>query len=530
MSFGRVGTIRLRVTAFAGVLLFIALAVTSSFAQSVDGSGVPVRLDGKEVFRLHSGVDQLDVAQRAALVEERLYDLALNPFRPSGDFSLRSLDGRTDILFGDRFVVAVTDADAAVEGMSRPDLAASRLEVIRTEVNARRATYWKPQTVAFGFAVMIVLSIVMWFAVGFARRHLAARIAALSAEHTAVRFGFARALAFARTGVLLAAVAIYFVIAMFAFPRSRFVAIELADGLVNALATVWKDVSTYAPNLLFLVVIGALTWTVVRLARYFFSEVSKGTIALPGFDPEWAQPTHKIVAFLLIALALVMAFPYLPGSQSRAFQGVSLFLGLLLSMSSSSAISNLIAGVILTYTGAFRMGDRVKIADAVGDIVGKTLLVTRVRTNKNVDIAIPNALVLTSQIINYSRAASSEGAILHTSISIGYDAPWRRVHELLIAAAAMTEDVLEDPKPFVQQTSLDDFYVTYEINVYTRNPWRTAGIKSELHQNIMDQFNEAGVEIMSPHFAALREGNRTAIPESYLPEDYEAPSFRIPPK
>ncbi len=176
------------------------------------------------------------------------------------------------------------------------------------------------------------------------------------------------------------------------------------------------------------------------------------------------------------------------------------------------------------------MGDRVKIADAVGDVVGKTLLVTRVRTIKNVDIAIPNALVLSSHIVNYSRAARAEGVILHTSVTIGYNSQWRQIHELLIAAAKKTADVIDEPAPFVLQTSLDDFYVTYELNVYTRNPWRMAVIYSDLHLNIQDTFNEAGVEIMSPHFASIRDGNAQATPETYLPENYEAPEFRILPR
>lgn len=527
----------------------IALAAVTAGAQPAEATGVPVRLDGKELFRLRHGIDQLPVDERARLIEDRLYDLALNPFRPSGDFELRELDGRTDILFGERFVMAVTDEDAASEGVPRSQLAARRLDLIQLEVAARRTTYWKPERLAISLLATAAFTVVMWFFVGFVRRRLAVKVAQLAAEEPKpdettprlephamrripVQHMLARVVSAARTAFLFVSVGFYAFVVMSFFPRSRFVAASTLDSLLDVFARIWKGFAGYAPNLLFLIVIVFITYLVIRVVRFFFAEISRGSITLPGFEQEWAEPTYKICVFLIIALSAVMAFPYLPGSDSQAFQAISLFLGLLISLSSSSAISNMIAGVILTYTGAFRMGDRVKIADAVGDVVGKTLLVTRVRTIKNVDIAIPNALVLSSHIVNYSRAVRTgpDGVILHTAVTIGYDAPWRQVHELLIAAALKTADVAEEPRPFILQTSLNDFYVTYELNVYTKNPWRMAVIYSDLHTNIQDAFNEAGVEIMSPHYASVRDGNATAIPETYLPENYQAPAFRILPK
>ncbi|NJR31574.1 MAG: mechanosensitive ion channel [Chamaesiphon sp. CSU_1_12] len=233
---------------------------------------------------------------------------------------------------------------------------------------------------------------------------------------------------------------------------------------------------------------------------------------------------------MIIAFAAIVAFPYLPGAKSPAFQGVSVFLGLLLSLGSSAAVANVVAGVILIYTRAFEVGDRVKVGEAVGDIVEKTLLVTRIRTIKNVVITIPNAAVLNAQIINYSAAAQDPNTpplILHTTITLGYDVPWRTVHQALIGAANATSSILPEPTPFVLQTSLDDFYVSYEINAYTNTPKIMARIYSELHQNIQDKCNEVGIEILSPHYRAVRDGNQNTIPESYLPADYIVPGFRI---
>jgi len=258
--------------------------------------------------------------------------------------------------------------------------------------------------------------------------------------------------------------------------------------------------------------------------------IGRGSIRFAGFHEEWAEPTYKIVRFLVIVFAAIACFPYVPGSKSEGFRGIAVFLGLLISLGSAAAIGNVIAGVVLTYMRPFRVGDRVKIADTFGDVTEKTLLVTRVRTIKNVDITIPNAQVLSSHIINFSSSAKVPPAlILHTNVTIGYDAPWRKVHELLIASAHATTHILAKPEPFVLQTSLNDFYVTYEINAHTDQPNLMATIYAELHQNIQDKFNEAGVEIMSPHYTQIRDGNKTAIPDQYLPKTYRPSGLRISP-
>ena len=226
---------------------------------------------------------------------------------------------------------------------------------------------------------------------------------------------------------------------------------------------------------------------------------------MPGFYPEWAEPTFKLALFLIIALALVVALPFLPGFGSPAFQGISVFLGVLLSLGSSAAVANIVARVILIYTRAFRVGDRIKINDAIGDIVEKSLFVTRIRTIKNVVITIPNGTVLTSQIINCSALAEDPNyyLILHTTVTLGYDLPWRKIHQVLIDAALATSHILAEPVPFILQTSLDDFYVSYEINAYTNQPTLMARIYSELHQNIQEKCNEADIEILSPHYRSF---------------------------
>jgi small-conductance mechanosensitive channel len=329
--------------------------------------------------------------------------------------------------------------------------------------------------------------------------------------------------------VLIALAYLYTTLLFSFFEFTKTWSASLIDYILKPLGIVFLAFINFLPNLFFIVVIIFVIRFVIKFIKLFFIEVEKGTITLPGFYLEWARPTFKIVRFLIIAFTAVVIFPYLPGSDSGAFRGISIFLGVLLSLGSVSAVANIVAGVVLTYMRPFKIGDRVRIADTIGDVVEKTLLITRVRTIKNVDVTIPNSMVLGSHIINFSSSAQERGLILHTGVTIGYDAPWRKVHELLIAAAEATEHILKEPKPFILQNSLDNSYVSYELNAYTDKPNIMTSIYSELHQNIQDKFNEAGVEIVSPQYSAVRDGNKIAIPQDYLPKNYITPAFRIFP-
>lgn len=332
---------------------------------------------------------------------------------------------------------------------------------------------------------------------------------------------------YARYVVNILLILIYLTGVFSVFPQTRGVVTNTLTSIFQTIEKGWQGFVGYLPSLLSLVVIIVITYYGLKLIRFLFNEVEKGTITLSGFHSEWAIPTYQLVRFLVIALALVLAFPYLPGSSSPAFQGVSVFIGLLFSLGATSVVANIVSGVVLTYTRAFHVGDRVKIADTIGDVIEKGLLITRIRTIKNVEISIPNGMVMGSHIINYSVVSQEHGLILNTTITLGYDIPWRLIHETLIKAAQATNGILAEPRPFVLQTSLDDFYVSYEINAYTEQPNKMAVIYSDLHQNIQDFCNEAGIEILSPHYGALRDGNPSTIPSDYLPKDYQAPPFQI---
>lgn len=297
--------------------------------------------------------------------------------------------------------------------------------------------------------------------------------------------------------------------------------------VVDPLKKITNSFINFLPNLIFIIIIIIVNRYISRLSKLFFDQIKDDNIKIAGFHREWAEPTYKIVRFLIIAFTVIMVYPYLPGSDSEAFKGVSVMLGILLSMGSTTIISNAVSGIILTYMYAFKEGDRVKIGDTIGDVIEKTLLVTRIKTVKNVIISIPNSSVMSNHIINYSSSVGKENLILHTTVTLGYDVPWRLIHTTLIDAANRTANILKTPAPFVLQTSLDDFYVAYEINAYTDKPHMMSKIYSELHQNMQDACNENGIEILSPGYHAVRDGNQSTIPADYLPKDYKAPGFNL---
>jgi small-conductance mechanosensitive channel len=508
-------------------------------------AGVPVVVDGQTLFQVHARLFTFSAEDRAKAVAKKVAWLAKQPLRQIQALAVSDEGNITEITSQDTVLMTVTDADAKIAGESRQALAQQLADRIRSAAEAlHKATSLKTILLAALYTLLATVVLVVIFKLlGFGFRRIYAKLRSWHGVYIrSIRIQKLELLPAERilqllifiAKVLRAALSLVFVYAYLTvvlnfFPWTRGYASILLQYTLSPLRTVWQEATAYLPNIFFVAVILAVAYYVSRFAKFVFREIGKETITFPGFYPEWAEPTYKIVRFMILAFTAVIIFPYLPGSKSPAFQGVSIFLGLLLSLGSSSAVANVVAGSVLTYTRAFQIGDRVKIGDATGDVTEKTLLVTRIRTIKNVNIAIPNAMVLNSHIINFGALDGEESLILHTGVTIGYDAPWRKVHELLIAAALATKDILREPKPFVYQTSLDDFYVSYELNAHTNKPNEMARIYSDLHQNIQDRFNEAGLEIMSPHYSSMRDGNSIAIPEDYLSKSYRAPAFRVLP-
>ena len=503
----------------------------------------PVIADGRTLFYIQVGVYSYTPEQRANGISRRIERLYRDPTAYLDLIRVEDHEEATEIAYKDMFIMGVSDADAKAAGRDRRILAKQYAQVIKQTTLELQYAY-STKAIVKGAVYTLIATLVLVLALILLKQGFKKLYAIINSWRTTkfhsiqiqkvqllssgqISEAMIRLARFGRLVITLALLDIYLTLAFSFFPWTQSYASHLYETVMGPLRDVVAAMVGYLPNVFYIAAIGLVTYFAIRIIRFLFVEVGKGAIEIPGFYPDWALPTFKIARIMLLALAAIMAFPYLPGSDSLAFKGMSIFLGVLFSLGSTSAVANAVAGMVLTYTRAFQIGDRVKIGDAVGDVIQKTMLVTRIHTIKNVDISIPNSMVIGSQIVNYSSAASKDGLILNTTVTIGYDAPWRTVHELLIAAAAATPGILKDPSPFVLQTSLNDFFVTYEINAYTDRPLDMADIYSDMHQNIQDKFNEAHVEIMSPHYTSVRDGNTIAIPQNDRPKDYSPPAFRV---
>ena len=507
--------------------------------------GAPVVFADETLFVVYDKIGPFTPQERARAVAERLAQLAKDPFTRIYPVTAVDQETTSELLYDNVVVMTVTDRDAQPTGKSRSETAKAYAQKIQA-VLAKSHEQVTVRTILVDASLVlldtaILVGLLLLFHKTFPKIYAKIegwrgtvirpikiqRVELLSADQIAAALtGIAKTV---RIGAALILLYIYLTTVLGIFPWTRGISMTLIEAVLATLRAIGEAFAFYIPNIVSIAIIIVVARYILKVILLVFVGIGKGAIRFAGFHQEWAVPTYKIVRFLVIVFTTIAIFPYIPGSQSEGFRGISVFLGLLISLGSAAAIGNVVAGVVLTYMRPFRVGDRVKIADTTGDVVEKTLLVTRVRTIKNVDVTIPNAMVLASHLINFSACAQNEGLILHTSVTIGYDAPWRKIHELLIASAHATTHILAKPEPFVLQTSLNDFYVTYEINAYTNRPNLMATIYAELHQNIQDTFNEAGVEIMSPHYTQLRDGNKTAIPDQYLPKSYQTPGLRIWP-
>jgi small-conductance mechanosensitive channel len=286
------------------------------------------------------------------------------------------------------------------------------------------------------------------------------------------------------------------------FPLTRDLASTLFSYIITPFKNILLGTVAYIPNLITILVIIVVTRYALRALKFFSTQIEKGKLVIPGFYADWANPSFNILRVLLYAFTIAIIYPYLPGSDSQIFQGVSVLVGIIFSLGSSSAIGNLVAGLVVTYMRPFKIGDRIKINDITGFVVEKTLMVIRLKTHKNEYVTFPNMMILNNSVVNYHTSSDEdeEGLILNTTITFGYGTPWQTVHEILINAALATSHVLKKPKPFVLQTAMDDNYANYQINCYTKEVDLVPRIYSELYQNIQNGFHAAGIDMTAPEY------------------------------
>jgi small-conductance mechanosensitive channel len=327
------------------------------------------------------------------------------------------------------------------------------------------------------------------------------------------------ALQIARFALILFLLYLYVPVALSSFPTTEPFAHRVTPFVLRPLAAMGLAIVGYVPNLITLVLIFIIIRWVFRLFKIFMSAVGAGQITLGSFKPAWAAQTYRLVHILGILFAVIVMYPLLPGSDSTVFKGVSVFIGAALTFGGAATLSNLVSGVMLTYTSTFEIGDRVRMGDTVGDVLELGLFFTLLRTLDNERVSVPNAVALRGEVVNISEASELGGLKLRITVGIGYDTEWHQVEDLLKAAAKKTGNVRSEPEPTVDQSSLDDYAVTYTLVVALDDPKEARDTRTRLSQNIQDVFNEAGVEIMTPAIRAVRDSQSPAIPEKYISDD-----------
>jgi len=525
----------------------IAQPTATTTAPSPEAEGYPVTIDGEVIVEVRHGLGSFSAQERAEAIRRRILQVAEQDEIPVESITIKKIGDRHEVAVvqGDRPLLTVTADDAGERLISQEAAAvelAQRIREVIGQYRQDRAPQRLLQNIVYAvlstLLTLIVCSVIIRVSAKIFQpitRWGAQRIPTLRLQDfeiistEAIQTWLLRALQFARLFLLLFILYVYLTFVFNLFPWTRAFGQNFLNHFLFSLELVFTGIGNYLPNLVAIAVITTITYYILKGVRAIFYAIETDRLVIPGFYTDWAKPTYNLLLILIVAMAAVVVFPYLPGFDSPAFRGISVFLGILFSLGSTSAIANVVGGVILIYTRAFQQGDLIQIGDVQGIVIQKTLLVTRVCRPNNQVVTIPNSSLLNSNVTNLSVAIREldRPLILQTTITLGYDVPWRDVYAVMIEAGRRTTGILADPAPFVWQTALNDFHISYQLNVYTQDWPRVPWILSELHEHLQDACNEAGIEIMSPSYLALRDGNTSTMPSNYLGDDYQPPGFRV---
>lgn len=491
--------------------------------------GAPLVVDGDTLLVIYARKGGMLPEARVSAAKSKIYEVGKRLTMFVDSLYVFDSEVSSDVMVGEDVLLSVTDLDALWMGMERVELAETYREVISKKVDQLHETYGlqqKLQSLGWVALIIAVQVLLIWFIVWLfhrwkfsVTRKLLGRIKSVVIKNYPLldthRLGVAIIFIFNLVRLLLILLVVLVGLGfMFSFfPETKTVTYTVVGFIWNPLSDILKSVVEYLPNLFKIIVIIICFHYLLKLVRYFANEVASGRLKINGFYADWAMPTHTLLRVLLYSFMLVMIWPLLPNSDSEIFQGVSVFIGVVVSLGSTSVVGNVMSGLVMTYMRPFRIGDFIRFGDTEGEVIEKSMLVTRIRTRKNDIVTIPNSNMMSSQTSNYTFSAQRYGIIVHTKITIGYDEPWKKIETLLVQAAENTDGIKRHPKPFVRITALDDFYVEYEINGITDRAKTLSTVYSALHQQILDTMHGAGVEIMSPHIEARRDNLPVQIPK-----------------
>lgn len=495
-------------------------------------TGSPLVVEGDTLLTLYARSGGMLPEARVKAAGKVIEELAHKLFFHSDSLYVFESDFSTDIMAGNSVILSITDTDGIWENKPREQLAKEFMAILQQKVSSLHETYGmqkKIRRIAFALLLIIgqllLIKLTIWLFARWRRKVMRRTVNWIKPIKikdyellNVHRQGVALMFMYKVLRILCIILQLFISVPVLfsIFPETKTFTYTMIGYVWNPVKDVLSSLVDYLPNLFKIIVIFLCFRYLVRGMKYFADEIASGRLKINGFYSDWAAPTFYILRVLSYALMLVMIWPLLPNSNSAIFQGVSVFLGLIISLGSTAIIGNIMAGLVMTYMRPFHIGDYIKVGDIVGEVIEKNILVTRIRTRKNEVVTIQNSNMLSAQTSNFTEAAKTFGIIVHTKVTIGYDVPWQLIKEIMEGAALDTNGVKKTPKPFMMTTALDDFYVEYEINAYTDNSAALPRIYSELHQNLLKRFFEAGVEIMSPHIYARRDGIDTQMPSDYL--------------
>ena len=482
--------------------------------------GRPIVFEKDTLYYLYTSYGPYDIDTRVKYVEEKLKELYNDPYFVADSIKIKPAGDYLSVMYNDKTITGISMVDALWENSSQTELAQRYANIIKnTIVKYKEQNSLKSVLIRLAelLLVLFIAFILVW---AINRLFDFLKKITLNSEHrflTSIRirnYDFIKKPGIVKALVkLLAILRIVFLLFLLItiiplifdiFPSTQYLSKIIVQWISEPIKNVGIAIIGYLPHLFYIVIIAVITRYVLKILRFFALEIERGILKIKGFHPEWAHTTYVLARMMLWVLALVIMFPHLPGSDSDAFKGISVFLGVLISLGSSSAISNAIAGIVISYMRPFQVGDWIKSGEIIGAVIEKNALVTRLKTINNEDITIPNSAILSSATMNFTSIGKEIGLALNVQVKVRYDYSDNLVEELLIEAALKTNGISPKPHPYIFQISLSELNAVYELNAYTFHPENMYFIKSDLTKNIQSTFRQANIEIFSTQYVEIR--------------------------
>lgn len=482
--------------------------------------GAPLVIEGDTLLYIYASLGGEDPVHRVASAARRITVVGKSLTMKVDSMHIFESEYTADIMCGEMVLLRVSDLDGLWNGLSRSELAEQQMKILGDKIDHLHGQYgMKAKLHGFGWAIaLVVVQIVMFMLTALFIRHLRRKIYKGSGgklkplvikDYELLSIQQVKRILLILTRVLQVILVIVQLIIslplLFSiFPETEKFTWQMINYIWEPLRDMAIAIFYYIPNLIRIILVILVVRWILKGLRHVTDAVASGSLRFDRFYQDWAEPTYQIVRIFIVTFSVVVVWPWLPGSDTGIFKGVSIFVAALFSLGSTTTIGNLISGIIITYMRPFLVGDYVCIGEREGIVVEKNAFITRLRDIKGNMITVPNNSMLSQQTVNYTAAARRNGGcIVHSDFTFTYKVPRKIVEEYLLEGAGRCQLLMKEPKPFVLVTALEDFYTHYEINGYTMETERLFEVYSELHKNIVDVFAEHDLDPTSSHFVKV---------------------------